>query len=349
MRGQYNKKVESMTLELNSFDYLPPGFIDCTAKNLHHVVSGPSLIHLKGKKKSPLFISILQHGNEIVGLYAVQQLLKAYQNTELPRSVSIFVANVDAAREGARRLDHQPDYNRMWIEESEVAQYPEARIMQQVTSVMKEKMPFVSVDLHSNTGLNPHYACINKLDNRFYQLATLFSKTVVYFIRPEGVQSMAFSQFCPSVTLECGHLDDQAGITHAFEYLDSCIQLAEIPDTAINKNKMDLFHTVATVKVPSEFSFSFSDSVEDIYFNPDLETYNFKEVEINAPFAITHPDKNVRLKVYNEAGEDVFNAFFQHENNEIRTRKSMMPSMITLDEKIIRQDCLCYLMERLPF
>lgn len=338
-----------MTLELKIFDYLPPGFIDCTAKNLHQIIPGPSLIHLKGQKENPLFVSILLHGNETVGLYAVQQLLTAYKDTILPRSLSIFVGNVDAAREGVRRLDRQPDYNRMWTHDDQPIEYPEERVMRKVLSEMKNRKPFASVDLHSNTGLNPHYACINKLDNQFYHLATLFSKTVVFFIRPEGVQSTAFSRLCPSVTLECGPLDDQAGIEHAFEYLDACIQLVSIPETPLASNDMDLYHTVATVKVPVEFNFSFTDSTEDIYFNPDLEKYNFKEVAANSPFALTHPDKNVVLDVTNEFGEAVFDAFFTSQDNEIRLRGSMMPSMITLNERVIRQDCLCYLMERYPF
>jgi len=335
------------TLALHKFDYLPPGFLDTTAKNLHHILPGPSLIHLKGVKESPLFISILQHGNETVGLYAVQQLLAAYQESSLPRSLCIFVGNVDAAREGLRRLDRQPDYNRMWIGEDDVVEYPEARIMQQVVAEMKALNPFASIDLHSNTGLNPHYACINKLDNQFYHLARLFSKTVVYFIRPTGVQSTAFSRFCPSVTLECGHVDDKAGIEHAFEYLDACIQLSDISDEPINASDIDLFHTVATVKVPKQFSFSFQDSLKDFYFSSELEKYNFTEVEEGALFSLTHPDKEVFLEVKNEDGEDVFLSFFNYENNEIRIKKTMMPSMLTLDERVIQQDCLCYLMERL--
>lgn len=338
-----------MTLELHTFDYLPPGFIDCGAKNLHQIIPGPSLIHIKGKKENPVFVSILQHGNETVGLKAVQQLLKTYKDSTLPRSLSIFVGNVDAAREGLRRLDRQPDYNRMWTKEDQPIQYPEEKIMRQVVAEMKQREPIVSIDLHANTGLNPHYACINKLDNRFYHLATLFSHTVVYFIRPTGVQSTAFAEFCPAVTLECGHVDDQAGVEHAFEYLDACIQLTEVPDTPLKPEDMALFHTVATVKVPAEFTFSFSDSIEDIYFSPDLEKLNFKEIEANTLFALTHPDKTVFLDVFNEAGENVFEEYFTSENNEIRIRKSMMPSMITSDERVIRQDCLCYLMERYPF
>jgi len=336
-------------IELHEFNYLPPGIEACTAKNLHHHLPGPSLIHLAGKKTEPLFISILQHGNEAVGLYALQNLLNAYQNEPLPRSISIFVGNVQAAQFDMRRLDHQPDYNRMWPSKMLDHDLPEARLMRQVWETMRQRKPFASIDLHNNTGLNPHYACINKLDNRFYHLATMFSRQVVYFIQPQGVQSMAFAELCPSVTLECGHVEDKAGIDHAFEYLDACLQLSEIPSSSMESTDMDLYHTVATVKVPQELTFSYEDSTQDIYFSPELEKYNFLETEKGSLVALTHPDKTVRLKVYNEAGEDVASEYFDFNDNEIRLMKTVMPSMITSNEKVIRQDCLCYLMERYPF
>jgi len=339
-----------MSIALNEYSYLPPGFLDCSAKTLYQVVPGPSLIYLKGKKEQPLFVSILLHGNEAVGLYALQRLLKAYSEEPLPRSLVIFVGNVEAARHGARRLDHQPDYNRMWPRKSgHVPDLPESRLMHRVTEIVKEINPFASIDLHNNTGLNPHYGCINKLDNQFYHLASLFSKTVVYFIQPEGVQSAALAEICPSVTLECGHVDDESGIEHGFEYLDACIQLSEIPNTPLSNDMMNLYHTVATVKVPPEFDFSYVDSTQDIYFNPELETYNFREIDTHSMFALTHPDKNVKLIVTDENGELVTDKYFNFENNEIRTRLPFMPSMITSNEKVIRQDCLCYLMERYPW
>ena len=336
-------------LELQQFNYTPPGFLECSAKNLHKVISGPSLIHLKGKKENPLFVSILQHGNETVGLSAIQMLLKAYENQTLPRSLSIFVGNVDAAKQGLRRLDYQPDYNRMWPHEGFEPQLPEATLMQQVFDEMRMRSPFANVDLHSNTGLNPYYACINKLDNQFYHLATLFGKTVVYFIRPQGVQSIALAELCPSVTLECGQVDDPMGIEHAFEFLDACIQLVDIPNTKIQQSDMDLYHTVATVKIPNEVSFSFEDSTKDLYFSPELETLNFREAKANSLFAVTHPDKNVFLSVTDELGEEVTELYFEYSNNEVRLKKSLMLSMLTLDERVIRQDCFCYLMERFPF
>jgi hypothetical protein len=33
-------------------------------------------------------------------------------------------------------------------------------------------------------------------------------------------------------------------------------------------------------------------------------------------------------------------------DGKIRLRVPVMPSMLTLDERVVRQDCLCYLMER---
>jgi len=34
------------------------------------------------------------------------------------------------------------------------------------------------------------------------------------------------------------------------------------------------------------------------------------------------------------------------EGDMLRTTRALMPSMFTLDERVIRQDCLGYLMER---
>lgn len=336
-------------LEIQQYNYLPPGFLSSSAKNLHKVLPKPSLIHLKGKKENPLFISILQHGNETVGLLAVQMLLRSYKSEMLPRSLSIFVANVDAASQGLRRLEGQPDYNRMWPGGNIEPLLPEVELMQQVYDEMCSRQPFASVDLHSNTGLNPHYACINKKEHQFYHLATLFAKMVVYFVQPKGVQSIAFSTLCPSVTLECGQINDESGVEHAFEFLDACMQLIDIPAHKLQPDDMSLFHTVAIVKIPKTVSFSFNDSTQDIYFSTELETLNFRESEKGKLFGVTHVDKKVSLDVKNEFGEDVFRQYFSYEANEIRLKKPLMLSMITLDEKIIRQDCFCYLMEKIAY
>ena len=101
-------------LQLTRLHALPEGFLDTSARALHRVLPGPTLIHLPGRRTPELFVSVLLHGNEDVGLVAIQQVLKAHAGRELPRALSILIGNVTAAQEGVRRLDGQPDYNRVW-------------------------------------------------------------------------------------------------------------------------------------------------------------------------------------------------------------------------------------------
>jgi hypothetical protein len=40
-------------------------------------------------------------------------------------------------------------------------------------------------------------------------------------------------------------------------------------------------------------------------------------------------------------------AFFSSVDGSIRLQRAATPAMLTLDARAVRQDCLCYLMERL--
>ena len=331
---------------LTETDALPQGTLDVEACDLHTVLDGPTLVHLPGRRPEPLFVSILLHGNENTGLIAIQKLLAKYADKELPRALSIFFGNVSAARDGLRRLDGQPDYNRCWPS-TELPDSDETRMMAYIVDTMRERQAFASVDVHNNTGLNPHYACVNKLDNAYLQLATLFGRTVVYFIRPRGVASMAMAEICPATTLECGKPGQTHGVDHAVEYLDACLHLSEIPSHPVSEHDIDLFHTVAQVKVPEQFSFAFGHSAAHIVFDNELERMNFREVPPGTEFGVTDPRSDARLEAFNEGGEDVTDAFFEVSDQRILLKRRMMPSMLTLNERVVRQDCLCYLMERM--
>jgi hypothetical protein len=201
--------------------------------------------------------------------------------------------------------------------------------------------------VHNNTGRNPHYACINVIDNRFLHLATMFSRTVVYFIRPCGVQSLAMAQICPAVTLECGKPGQAYGAEHARDYLDACLHLAEHPEHPVSEHDVDLFHTVAIVKVPDELSFGFGAEDVDIQFAEDLDQLNFRELPRGTRMGrIRLPDGGPGLAACDEKGRDVSARYFEVDNGDLRLRVPVMPSMLTRDHRVVRQDCLCYLMER---
>ena len=333
---------------LRVLDRVPEGLLRAGVEELEDLLGGPTLIHLPGAIPEPLFVSTLLHGNEPSGLQAVQALLRRHAGgRELPRGLSWFIGNVAAARYRLRRLDGQPDYNRVWPGTA-APDSPEAAMMARVVEDMRARRVFASVDVHNNTGLNPHYACVNRVEHRFLRLATLFSRTVVYFLRPLGVQSMAFAGLCPAVTVECGKSDQALGAEHAEQFLDACLRLHELPDAPVPQHDLDLFHTVATVKVPARLSFGFADVDHDIRFSPDLDHLNFRELPAGTALGRVRNPNDVRLEAWDEQGDEVGARFFRTVGDEIRTTRPLMPSMFTLDERVIRQDCLGYVMERYP-
>ena len=153
---------------LQELDHLPEGLLGLEATRLQSQLQGPTLMYLRGRREPPLLVSVLMHGNETTGWEAVRALLRPYQaaGRVLPRSLYLFVSNVSAAAQGLRRLDGQPDYNRVWpgCEDSGSAEH---EMMRQVVDIMRTRGCFASIDVHNNTGLNPHYACVNVIDNRF--------------------------------------------------------------------------------------------------------------------------------------------------------------------------------------
>jgi len=331
---------------LQVFEKLPEGLLDASVEQLQDLLGGPSLIHLAGRRSAPLFVSVLAHGNEDTGFYAVQALLRAYQQRELPRALSLYIGNVRAAQQGQRYLDGQPDYNRVWPG-TDHTDCPEIRMMQQVVDSMKQREAFASVDLHNNTGINPHYACINRIDNQFLHLAALYSRTVVYFIRPLGVESMAMSTICPAVTIECGKPHQEYGVNHARDYIEACLRLSELPQHPVPSHDVDLFHTVAIVKIPDDVSFGFADTAVDLRLLDAIDHLNFRELPAGTQLGWLRNNNVLPLEVCDDNGRDVRDKYFSLDDDAVITRCAFMPSMFTLDEKIIRQDCLGYLMERL--
>ncbi|SCZ58242.1 M14 family metallopeptidase [Thiohalomonas denitrificans] len=329
--------------KLEQLEGLPDGLLSRPASRLHEILEGPTLIHLPGRRDEPLVVTVLLHGNEDTGWEAVRALLDQYAGHTLPRSLSLFIGNVAAARHGLRHLEGQPDFNRIW----KGGDGPEHRLAAEVLDAVGRRRPFASIDVHNNTGLNPHYGCINRLDHRYLHLATLFSRTVVYFIRPDAVQSMAMARLCPAVTVECGKPGQSANTGHVLEYLDAVLNMAALPDHPVAPHDYDLFHTVATVKVPEDVSFSFRDASAQLLFEPDLDELNFRELPAGTTLAYAN-GAGARVEARNEKGDPVTEHFFTVIEGELRTRLPIMPSMLTLDDCVIRQDCLCYLMERLP-
>jgi succinylglutamate desuccinylase len=331
---------------LQRLTHIPDGLLDCSPEELITVIPDTTLISLEGENKVPLFLSVLLHGNEPTGLVVAQNILKKYQDSGLPRSLLLFIGNVKAASEGKRRLDNQPDYNRVWLE-GRINNESEFHL--EIAALLNElaRMSlFASIDIHNNTGINPHYACINRLHASFLNLARKFSRNVIYFVRPSGVQSKALSHLCPSVTLECGKVGDEFGIQLATGFVDEVLNMDSIPDSEVSDDDLLLYHSLAVIKIPDSVTFSFDGSDAELCFIQGIETLNFEEIPAGTTLARISEDVVAPLLVLDEDGKDITNDLFVIDDGQLINKVSLMPSMLTRDEKVIRQDCLCYVMER---
>lgn len=330
---------------LHRLNSVPEALLDREAWQLHEVLPGPTLIALPGRRSEALFVSVLLHGNETTGWEAIRAILQRYRRKPLPRSLAVFVGNVEAARHGLRRLDEQPDYNRIW----KGGRAPEHAMAHAVLESARELRPFASIDLHNTSGPNPHYAALTRLEPPFLHLATLFSRTLVYFTTPDSVQCEAFAALCPSVTVECGQPGQAHGVEHAVEYVDACLRLSHLSAHPVAPQDVDLFRTVAVVKAPPHASITTGDARADIRLVADLDQLNFRELPPGTTFAWVPPERGLALEARDERGADVTRRYFALQNAEVVTRTPVIPAMLSVDPRIIRQDCLCYLMERYPY
>lgn len=330
-------------MTLNILKSIPDRLLNARVEDLHDLLGGPTLIHLKNNEKKPIFISTLLHGNEHSGFLAVQELLvDLTENKKLnDYSLMIFIGNTLAAKENLRHLPDQVDFNRIW----NGGDCHGCKVAEEVIEYVQDKNLLCSVDIHNNTGKNPFYSCINKNDNQYFFLANFFSQLVVYFTEPHEVQSIAFSKFCPSVTIEAMKSGDEEGVNILVSKLRSLLNLDEIPKKFKREN-LDIYHTIARMKFNhnATFDFEFSpSSSQDFSFLTHIEELNFKELKRGE--IIAHVNNPSSLRIVDDNSSDVFDSSFEVRNGKLIVKKSFIPAMFTKNEEIIRDDCFGYIME----
>lgn len=331
---------------LKIHDKLPENFTELKPYELHQHFEALDLIELPGgtNDTSPLFVSFMLHGNECSGLSVVQRIINKYKDKKLPRPLIIMIGNVKASKDGVRTVEGGPDMNRIWKNRTHTLLEKKAEA---ILDYLKTKKLFAAVDIHNNTGENPPYACINKLDLQIAHIAKMFSGVSVYFREPATALSVAMCEFCPAVTLECGKPMDPVGAENAYDLINELLHKEVIPNEMITDEELSIYHSFATVKIPSACQIAYGEASNtdvDFCFKGNLDSYNFTTVKVGEIFGIVN-NPEARLEVTNDKGEDLSDIFFEYENHRISVKKSFVPSMISCVVPVVKQDCLCYLME----
>ncbi|MCP3687517.1 MAG: peptidase M14 [Gammaproteobacteria bacterium] len=330
-----------MTEKLAILSALPDGFHDFETNQILEYFPTTTLIEIEGNRSPPLFVSILLHGNEYSGLKAVQALLRKYRNG-IPRSLYLLLGNVSAAAQGKRVLAGQVDYNRCWPG-TEMNANAETRLMQTVVERVAQGPLFAAIDVHNTSGVNPHYAGLTMVTQENQHLAAMFNHICQVFTRPKGVMTMAFNELCPAAILECGRPGDVAGIQHATELLDALLHMDHFPQRPVAAHDLQMVRTVATLNIPDSVSLDFNlNSQTDLRFDQNFDRMNFTEIKPQDVFAYSSVE--TPLIATDQQGKDVTGQIIRVEGGKVYLNSTFMPAMITLDESIIRQDCLCHLL-----
>jgi hypothetical protein len=320
---------------------LPDGFFDITTANIRSLFPNPTLVQLDGRDSQFLFISILLHGNEYTGLEVMQKILAEHAQ-DLPRSILLFVGNVRAAEANRRFLPDQVDYNRCWPG-TELEPSPTSGMMQRVVEIAHGLPLFAAIDIHNNTGKNPHYACITDPNMQNQNLAARFNRVGMVF-NHRGVSTMAFDGICPAITLECGLPGDPQGIEHACRFIEGMLTLDELPHSQPTRHALHLVESHLTMNIRDEVSYAFDPAADaDLRFENDFEDRNFTLFDPHQVFGYTRIARP--LSITDTDGHDVTDEILRVEEGRIYLNNTLMPAMITRDRLVIRQDCLCHLLQ----
>lgn len=331
--------MADIDLPLHRLDALPD-LSAIAARDVRSVFPESALIALQGRQAQPLFLSVLIHGNETVGWEALKRLQAWLADHPLPRSLLIFIGNVRAAERQTRMVPGRPDYNRIW----RAGETPEHDLAAQVTEIVRGARPFAAIDLHNNTGANPHYALVHHDRAEDLQLTSLFSPNAMLTRNPPGTCSEAMSAFCPAITAECGHSGIAANEEAAFNLVRDVLHLDHwrgAPD-----RPLDVYTVRGRILIDPEARMVFEHGAEgDVEFPASLEKWNFFDRPAGSTFARILNGGNP-VRVTTETGQDVTAQCFAREGDRLILKRDFTPAMLTTNEAAIRDDCLGYLMEK---
>jgi hypothetical protein len=320
---------------INYLDHWPKELETAAPTDLFALLKKPTIIHLEGKRRPPLVISTLLHGNETTGYLALQQILKTIGSKDLPRSLIILLGNVEAAAQGKRHLPSQNDFNRIWGTDHPVAT--------EITQFLESTPKMAIIDIHNNTGRNPHYACVSDYNPETLHLGLLFSRNLVFFREPASTFSIAMGDKNPSIVLECGRSADSFGLEHTTNYLMDLMRLDHLPNHPPPSHDMNIYEMQMALRIPQDSSVGIGDERADFCFLADLDQMNFIPSSEQRLIGYRRDESLELLQVETlpsaEAGTGV-----QYRGKEIWLNPSWVPSMFTLDKKVMKSDCLGYLM-----
>jgi hypothetical protein len=217
--------------------------------------------------------------------------------------------------------------------------------MAEVVQRMRQRGLFASIDLHNNTGANPHYACVNVIDNRFCTWPRCSRAPWSTSSAPAGCNPRPWRSCVRRSRWNAARSKDQRGIDHARgvrRRLPAPVPTARsagararhrpLPHRrAASRCRRRRLRLPAPDRAAGALPRPWSTST-----SANCRRHGLRPLPRRAP----------PLDVRDEWGRDVGRALLRLRGRRAAAALPVMPSMLTCDAEVIRQDCVCYLLER---
>tara|TARA_Y100001934_G_C12233025_1_gene716303 strand:+ start:161 stop:1177 length:1017 start_codon:yes stop_codon:yes gene_type:complete len=307
--------------------------------DLHEICSDLTLLELKGQSDSTVVVSVMLHGNEPSGLYALQWLLKSLGEEQPYRTLLVLVGNVQAARLNVRRLPEGQDFNRIW------APGAHGRATE-VLHELKARHVYACFDLHNTTGENPPFSILAHLNEQSLELAARLQGPVMYAPWTKGPLNAACGHLFPCVTVE---LQKDRNIPLEQFVAEQIATMINRPNAFDSVNKSTKAPMVVEVQAIAYRRAASSHEGQTGHFEimNGLDQYNFQMVPAGTVWASADPESFKTLTVLGPAGEDLTGHYFQYSNGQVVSTKPFLPTLLSTDTDAISQDCIAYITQPL--
>lgn len=321
-------------LDLSIRDSISKEMLDCDARNLYRLLPSPTLFDLSNGN-TPIFVSVLLHGDETTGWDAVRQFIRERDLSHPKNSLLLYVGNVQAAAVNQRFLDHQLDFNRIWCG----GKRTEHRHAEQVVEVIRKLEPRFALDIHNNSGLNPAYSVLTHSSYACLTHAREFSSIALLAPSLHSVITRRMNEICPSITIEVGLSGQFDSLDRTLKYLDYLFN-TDLDHVSFPED-LAVYRTVANLRVETEGKPHFPSFPK---LNPALEPLNFDSVPAGTSISTNLNDDWV-VRVYDNNDVEQTSKYLEQIGKDTYLKNDVIVAMFTQHVESAFQDCVCYFLE----
>ncbi len=312
-------------------------------------LGGPAWIRVPGRERERArAVATLLHGNEPSGIRALHAWLRRGERPAV--DVVAFVGAVEAALAppgfAHRVLPGRTDLNRCFR-----PPFPgrEGALARALLERLEKVAPEALVDLHNNTGHNPPYGVTPRLDAASRRLVSLFGERMVHSRLRLGALVEATHERWPSVTVECGRAGDPAADDVALRGLERFVATPELglgrPPECPLQLQADPIRVRAREGVRLAFG-ALPGEEAQLTVREDVDRHNFERLAPGTAIGWVVGEA-WPLEAIDAEGREVSREIFRVAEGVLRTRREVVPIMMTTNPLVAVQDCLFYVVSEL--